>query len=174
MSKTKKSAKPRISERNNPLAKQTPTKRRADPALASLPRGMVRHILTVQPATSFQYRYESSAGGARVIHLERGALEMRGGSEPAPVESFRAGVFPGERPTRGGFFTSPDSLPLSAEATILIDGGVSGDSIICRSLGSFDGLKVTLRIFREDEGGGISRILQEDIEDADEHTFPIP
>ncbi len=174
MSKTKKSAASRTSGRNNPLTKQTPTKRRADPALATLPPGMVRHILAVQPATGFEYRYVSSAGAARVIHLERGALELRGGGEPAAVAAFRAGVFPGENPTRGGFFTSPDSIPLSAEATLLIEGGVSGDSIICRSLGSFDGLKVTLRIFREDEGGGISRILQEDIEDANEHTFPIP
>src|SRR4051812_26629098 len=124
MPKIKKSTKSRISERDNPLSKQTPTKRRADPALATLPPGMVRHILTVQPATSFQYRYESSAGDARVIYLERGALELRGG-EPATVESFRVGVSPGEKPTSGGFFTSPDSIPLSAEATILIEGGVS-------------------------------------------------
>ena len=173
MPKMKKSDKPRISRVSNPLSKQTQTKRRANPASATLPRRMVRHILTVQPATSFQYRYQSSAGNARVIHLERGALEPIGGEPPA-VSSFRAGVFPGEKPTRGGFFTSPDSIPLSAQATILIERGVSGDSIICRSLGSFDGLNVTLRIFRENDDGSISRILEEVIEDADEHTFLIP
>jgi hypothetical protein len=135
--------------------------------------GMVRHIVTVQPATSFEYRYESSTGTARVIHLERGALESRG-AQPTEVLAFRAGVSPGENPTRGGFFTSPDSVNLTAESHILIEGGVSGDSIICRSYGSFAGLKVTLAIYRENPDGSIERILQEDIQDADEHTFAIP
>lgn len=176
MAKMKKSDKTLNSKPNNPLSKPTQTKRRANPASAkarSLLREMVRHILTVQPATSFEYRYESSGGDARIIHLERGALEPRNGS-PQTVLSFRAGVSPAENPTRGGFFTSPDSLPLSAEAIILIEEGITGDSIICRSFGSFDGLKVTLTIFRENTNGSISRILQEDIQDADEHTFLIP
>ena len=176
MPKMKKSDNTRSSGRNNPLSKPTQTKRRANPASAkarALPRGMVRHIVTVKPATSFEYRYESSAGNARVIHLERGALESRGGS-PQRVLSFRAGVSPGEKPTRGGFFTSPDSILLSAEATILIERGISGDSIVCRSFGSFDGLKVTLTIFRENADGSIGLILQEDIQDANEHKFLIP
>ena len=176
MSKMKKSDKSPSSRRNNPFSKPAQTKRRANLASAkarALPRGMVRHIVTVQPATSFVYRYESSAGNARVIHLERGALEFRGGS-PQTVFAFRAGVSPIENPTTGGFFTDPDSIPLSAEAIILIKGGVSGDSIICRSFGSFDGLRVTLTIFRENSDGSIDRILQEDIQDADEHTFLIP
>jgi hypothetical protein len=176
VSETKKSKQTRIHPHNNPLSEQTRTETRAAPASAgarSLPRGMVRHILKLQPATGFEYRYQSSAGDARIIHLERGALESGIGS-PSEVSSFRAGVSPGERPTSGGFFTSPDSIPMSAEATILIEAGVSGDSIICRSFGSFDGLSVTLTIFRENEDGSISRILQENIQDANEHTFPIP
>jgi hypothetical protein len=64
--------------------------------------------------------------------------------------------------------------PMSAEATLLIEGGVSGDAIICRSFGSFAGLKVTLTIYRENPDGSIERILTEDIQDADEHTFRIP
>jgi hypothetical protein len=134
---------------------------------------MVRHILALQPATVFEYRYKSSAGEARVIHLERGALEF-GEEAPQTVLSFRATVFPGEKPTSGGFFTSPDSLNLTAQATVLIEGGISGDSITCRSFGSFDGLKVTLQIFRENEDGSVGRILQEEIRDAEEHTFTIP
>jgi hypothetical protein len=90
------------------------------------------------------------------------------------VLSFRAGASPGERPTRGGFFTSPDSIPLAAQAIVLIEGGVSGDSIVCRSFGSFAGLKVTLTISRENPDGSVGRILQEEIQDADEHTFLIP
>jgi hypothetical protein len=135
--------------------------------------GMARHIVTVQPATGFEYRYESSSGTARVIHLERGALESQDG-QPAEVLAFRAGVSPGDNPTRGGFFTSPDSVDLRAEAYIRIEGGVSGDSIICRSLGSFSGLTVTLAIYRENQDGSVERILQEDIEDANEHKFAIP
>lgn len=176
MSKKNKSNKTPESRRNNPLSKPTPTKRRANPAstkIPTLPRGTARHIVTVQPATSFEYRYKSASGRDRVIFLERGALESRDGSLQT-VTAFRAGVSPGENSTRGGFFTSPDSIPLSAEATIRIRGGIPGDSIICRSFGSFDGLKVTLRIFRENSDGSIERILQEDIQDADEHTFLIP
>jgi hypothetical protein len=139
----------------------------------ALPSGMVRHIVTVQPATSFEYRYESSTGTARVIHLERGALEPQG-SQPEELFSFRAGVSPGETPTRGGFFTSPDSVNLRAEGHILIEGGVSGDSIICQSLGSYAGLTVSLTIFRENSDGSIEQILQEQMRDALEHTFAIP
>ncbi len=139
----------------------------------ALPAGMVRHILTVQPATSFEYRYESSAGGVRVIHLERGALESRGG-QPKEVLAFRAGVSPGEAPTRGGFFTSPDSIDLIAQAHLLIEGGVSGDSLICRSFGSWDGLRVVLAVYRENSDGSIEQIVRESIQDADEHTFRIP
>jgi hypothetical protein len=108
-----------------------------------------------------------------VIHLERGALESPSGNS-AEILSFRAGVSPGDTPTRGGFYTSPDSVNLRAEAHILIEGGVSGDYVICRSFGSFDGLKVTLTIYRENPDGSIEQILREAIQDADEHKFPIP
>jgi hypothetical protein len=176
MSKMKNSGETRSYKRNNSFSERTPTKRRAglvSDKAQTLPRGMARHTVTVKPATSFEYRYKSAAGRERVIHLERGALETRGGS-PQTVLAFRAGVSPLENPTRGGFFTDPDSIPLSAEASILIRGGVSGDSIVCRSFGSFDGLNVTLAIFRENSDGSIERILREDIQDADEHTFLIP
>ena len=142
----------------------------------TLSAGMVRHILTVQPATSFEYRYESSGGDRRVIHLERGALESRG-TQPKEVMAFRAGVsglIEGDPPTRGGFFTSPDSIDLIEEAHLLIEGGVPGDSLICRSYGSWEGLRVTLTIYRENSDGSIERILQEAIQDADEHTYQIP
>ena len=176
MSETKKSNQTRMYPANDPLFEPTPTERRADQASAgarTVPGGMVEHSLKLQPATGFEFRYESSAGAARVIHLERGALESNTAS-PSEVLSFRATVSPAENPTRVGFFTSPDSIPMSAEAIILIEGGISGDSIICRSFGSFDGLRVNLRIFRTNEDGSISRILQEDIQDANEHRFPIP
>ena len=65
----------------------------------SLRTGMVRHIVTVQPATGFEYRYESSSGTARVIHLERGAHESRGG-QPAELLAFGLG-FPQEKTRRG-------------------------------------------------------------------------
>ncbi len=130
----------------------------------------VAHILTVYPATAFEYRFQSSAGSNRVFHLERGALESSG-IDSVEVSSFRAGVSPIENPTRGGFFTSPDSILLTAHAHITIDGSVSGDSIVCRSLGSWDGLKITLKIFRENPDRGIGLVLQEDIQDSDEHTF---
>jgi hypothetical protein len=133
---------------------------------------MTRHILRLEPATAFEYRYESPKGIARIIYLERGALESGTGAAQ-PVTSFRTTVSPAAEPTRGGFFTSPDSIPLIAEAIILIEKGASGDSIVCRSFGSFDGLRVTLTIFR-DSGGGISRILSEDIQDANENRFSIP
>lgn len=135
--------------------------------------GTVKHIVTVQPATGFEYRYQSSTGSVRVIHLERGALESRGGGA-TEVLSFRAGVSPIDNPTRGGFFTSPDSIPMIAEAHILIDGGVASDLLICRSFGSWNGLQVTLKVFRENEDGSTSQILQEQIQNADEHTFLIP
>lgn len=161
-----KSSKP-----NNPLSEPTPTEGRANLAYGDLPKGTAKHIVKVQPATGFEYRYTSSTGMERVIHLERGALEPIGGS-PEEVFAFRATVSPIGKPTRGGFFTTPDSIPLRAEAFILIEEGVPGDSIICRSLGSFAGLRVTLEIFRQDSTG-TQRILKEEIQDADEHTFLI-
>jgi hypothetical protein len=140
---------------------------------SSTPKGWVRFILTVEPATGFQYRVESSAGAGRRLRLERGALESRSG-RPAEVLAFRAGVYPGEDAKQGGFYTSPDSIPLRAEAHILIEGAASGDSLVCRSLGSWEGLKVTLKLYRENPDGSISLILTQEIKDADEHKFPIP
>jgi hypothetical protein len=90
------------------------------------------------------------------------------------VVVFRAGVSPAESPTQGGFFTSPDSINLRAESHILIEAGVSGDFVICRSFGSVAGLKVTLAIYRENQDGSIEQILQEHIQDADEHRFQLP
>jgi hypothetical protein len=90
------------------------------------------------------------------------------------VIAFRAGVYPGEDPKQGGFYTSPDSVALTAWATILIEGAISGDSLICRSLGSWQGLKVTVKLYRENSDGSISLILTKDVQDADEHNFPIP
>lgn len=46
--------------------------------------GVVCHILTLDPATEFEYRFESSAGIPRLIHLERGALE------PTTPQSFES------------------------------------------------------------------------------------
>lgn len=176
MSKAKKGDQAGRPLPKNPLAEPTQTDRRADAASArahALPPGTAAHIVTLEPATGFEFRYQSTAGDARVLRLERGALESKSGS-PAEVLAFRAGVSPREKPIRCGFYTSPDSIPLSAVAMILIDKGVSGDSIICRSYGSYAGLKVTLTIYRENEDGSIQRILKEDIQDADEHTFKIP
>lgn len=134
--------------------------------------GAVRHVLTLKPATGFEYHYESASGSPRVLHLERGAVEA-GGLQAAEVLSFRAGVSPSDAPTRGGFYTSPDSVALQAEAHIVIDGGVSGDSLICRSFGSWNGLHVRLQVFRWNPDDSLSLILQEDIQDANEHTFRI-
>jgi hypothetical protein len=174
MAKTKSTNGPG-SKHENPLFRPTQTRSRRDSPAASrrLPRGTARHILRVEPATSFEYRYESPRGNARIIHLERGALESLAGA-PQAVRSFRITVSPAASPTRAGIFTSPDSIALTAEAIVLIEGGASGDSIICRSFGSFDGLKVTLTIFSENDDGSISRILREEIEDANEHRFLIP
>lgn len=163
-------------KKKNPLAERAKTDRRADAAAAKsspIPSGAAVHMVTVEPATSFDFRYESAAGVPRVIRLERAALESKGAS-PSEVLAFRAGVSPREKPTTGGFYTSPDSIPMSAEATTIIEGGVSGDSIICRSYGSFAGLKVVLTIYRENPDGSIERILREEIKDANEHKFKIP
>lgn len=161
----------------NPLS-ETPTlpkkgTRAAAGARSSTPKGWVRYILTVEPATGFQYRFQSSAGADRRLRLERGALESRSG-RPAEVLAFRAGVYPGEDAKQGGFYTSPDSIPLAAEAHLLIEGAASGDFLVCRSLGSWDGLKVTLNLYREDPDGSISLILTQELKDADEHKFPTP
>jgi hypothetical protein len=161
----------------NPLA-ETPTlpskgTKAAAGRSSSVPKGWVRHILTVEPATGFQYRFESAAGAARRLRLERGALES-GAGRPAEVLAFRAGVYPGDDAKQGGFYTSPDSVPLKAWATILIEGAISGDSLVCRSLGSWQGLKVTAKLYREAPDGGITLILTEELMDADEHKFPIP
>lgn len=161
--------------KQNPLAERTKTDKRADAAgtKSRVPGRSAVHIVKVQPATGFEFRYQSSAGEVRVIRLERGALESKDAT-PSAVLAFRAGVSPREKPTRCGFFTSPDSIPMSAEATVIIDGGVSGDSIVCRSYGSVAGLQVALTIYRENDDGSIQQILKEDIHDADEHTFRIP
>jgi hypothetical protein len=140
---------------------------------SAAPQGWVRHILTVEPATGFQYRFESAASAARRLRLERGALESDSG-RPAEVLAFRAGVYPGDDAKQGGFFTSPDSVPLKAWATILIEGPTSGDFLVCRSLGSWQGLKVTVKLYRENPDGSIALILTQDLTDADEHKFPIP
>ena len=139
----------------------------------SAPKGAVRHIFTVEPATGFQFRFRSPAGDARRLHLEREALENNS-SRQAEVIAFRAGAYPGEDPTEGGFFTSPDSIPLIASATILIGGAISGDSLICRSFGSWNGLHVTFKLYRENPDGSIGFILTGNLKDADEHTFAIP
>jgi hypothetical protein len=179
MAKTKKRA-PKTAKRrkptwNDPLVKRAQTKRKATPATArARTTSTVQHILTVNPATSFQYRFESSTGARRIIHLERGAVEPPGAST-VPVASFRAGVYPGgPAPTQGGFYTSPDSVNLIAQAILHIEGIVAGDSLICRSLGSWNGLKVTVELFREYSDGSIGRILHEEIQDADAHTYTLP
>lgn len=173
MSKAKKPSK--TAKLVNPLSKAVEMPRAAKPGYTKsrAAQAMERLIIKVQPATSFDYRFVSSGGDARIFHLERGALEPIGGSAQT-VLSFRAGAYPGEAPTQGGFFTSPDSIPMTAEAHIVVEEGASGDSIICRSYGSWEGLSVTLTIYREEPDGSIRRILLEEIHDADEHTFVIP
>jgi hypothetical protein len=139
----------------------------------AVPGGWVRYILTVAPATSFDYRFESTAGVKRGLRLERGALESESG-QSASVTAFRAGVYPAEDAKEGGFYTSPDSVTLTAWAIILTEGVISGDSLVCTSLGSWQGLEVTLKLYRENPDGSISLILTERISDANEHRFPIP
>jgi len=176
MPKKKASSNTRIHKQDNKLSQRMLTNRWIKSAFAktrTLLPGMVRHMVMVQPATSFDFRYESSGGNARVIHLERGALELEGGNPPA-VTSFRAVVYPGDNPTQGAFYTSPNFIPMIAQAHILIENGIPGDSIICRSYGSSDGLKVTLSIYRETSSGSIGQILKQEIQDADEHKFLIP
>jgi hypothetical protein len=107
--------------------------------------GLVEHVVRIEPATGFEYRFFSPAGDARIIHLERGAVEF---GQPTEVGAFRAGVSPIEKPTRGGFFTSPDYIDIKAEAIIWIEGGASGDSIVCMSYGSYFDVEVTLSLFR--------------------------
>lgn len=133
--------------------------------------GLVEHVVRIEPATGFEYRFFSPAGDARIIHLERGAVEF---GQPTEVGAFRAGVSPIEKPTRGGFFTSPDYIDIKAEAIIWIEGGASGDSIVCISHGSFFDVEVTLSLFRTNPDGSTSRVLQETIKDDEEHSFKIP
>jgi hypothetical protein len=66
-----KSNKTQPSRPTNPLSEPTQTERGAGSASAetrSLPEGMARHFLRLEPATGFEYRYKSAAGDARVIH----------------------------------------------------------------------------------------------------------
>lgn len=130
-------------------------------------------MLTLQPATSFVYRFESPTGGVRELRLERGALE-RHNQPSAVVDAFRAGAFPADAATYGGFYTSPDSIPLTAEAMFVIKDAMPGDVVIYRSLGSWDGLTVTIKLYRQDVNGALGLILQSVIQDGDEHTFAIP
>lgn len=160
----------------NPLA-ETPTLpskgTRADATSPpATPKGWVRHFLVVEPATGFQYRFESKAGNRRGLRLERGALEKRTGGGQAEVLAFRAGAYDDTK--QGGFFTSPDSIPLLAQAIILIEGATSGDFLVCRSFGSWQGLEVTVNLYREEPDGSGTLLLTETIKDADEHKFPLP
>jgi hypothetical protein len=137
------------------------------------PAGLIAYSLQLTPATGFRFHFESNGGDRRVFYFERGALEADIGESPA-VYAFRAGGFPGDKPTRGGFFTSPDSINMHAVAHILLEGGASGDSFVCLSYGSWAGLEVKLTLSRFDPDGGSELILQETIRDADEHSFKIP
>ena len=145
--------------------KPVSSKRLAMPALQEF-------IISIQPATMFIFKFKSSAGVKRVFQLEYIGLESIGSPVP-PFEFFRAGGDSAENTTEAGFVTSSESIPMAAQAHILVDGGLSGDSIVCRSLGSFEGLSVTLTIDRVEIAGSPTRLLKKEIHDDSEHTFLI-
>ena len=149
---------------------QHPVVQRLTPAYAAgrqIPPGTAVHLVEIDPATHFDFRYQSREGVERVIHLQLASLTAHS-EELHQMEQFHASVHPQGKPTLCTFFTLPESIAMSARAIILIEGGIPGDSIICHSHGSFAGLKVDVRIIRSGED-----ILREEIQDTYEHKFRI-
>ena len=125
--------------------------------------------VSVEPTTSFQYRFESATGCPRRMRLERGALEHG----PAEIEGFRASAYPVEDPVRGGFFISPDVVQMKAQALIEVQKIVSGDHFICQALGNANGDELTVKIHQDLPSGEIMLILEEIITDFGEHTYSV-
>ena len=151
----------------HPLVQRLPPAYAATAEDRAIPPGTAVHLVAVDPATHFDFRYQSREGVARVIRLKVASLTANS-AEPHQIEQFHASVHPEGKPTICTFFTLPESIAMSARAIVLIEGGISGDRIICRSLGSVAGLKVTVRIIRNGED-----ILREEIQDTNEHKFQI-
>ena len=74
------------------------------------------------------------------------------------------------------FYPVPRPIAFSAEVGLVIEGSVSGDSIVCQRVESYDGPepKVTLTVWRSHSDGTYGRVVCEEIHDTDEHRFLIP
>jgi hypothetical protein len=155
---------PGMSNKTSPKARQR----------VKLPVGWVGYLIHVRPATSFDFHFESSTGAMRPLRLERGALETEVGDTSTAITSFRAVAYPEVAETQVGFYTSPDSVPMTAEADVSVYGSVSGDSFVCTSEGSWNGLVVTVTVFRVNSDGSITQIIQQNIQDANQHRYQIP
>jgi len=138
MSETKRAIRPDSSPTILSL-KQPQTDRRADPASAKT-RTSVRngaHILKVQPATGSSIAQSSAA--MRESYTLSAVL-----SSPDRLavrsEIISSRSFPRRNPNKGAFSLHP-TRPLSAEATILIEGGVQGIQSFAARFRSFDGFE---------------------------------
>ena len=152
------------SDQHRPARRLTPDYAAAGAA----PAGTVVHFVSINPATHFDFRYQSREGVPRIIHLQLASLVAHP-EQIHQVEQFHASVHPRDKPRLCTFYTLPESIKMSAQAIILIEGGIPGDTIICHSHGSFAGLKVNVRILRNQEN-----ILTKDIQDTHEYKFRIP
>jgi len=158
---------------NTPNPARSLAQRKGRSVFDDVPNGFVGYILALQPATDFDFQSKSSAGALRVMSLERGALESTGAT-PTAIDAFRTEAYPPTAATDVGFFTSPDSVSMSAQAFVWVQGSVPGDTLVCTSLGSWNGLAVTFTLSRENADGSINQILKETINDAQRHAYPIP
>ena len=159
---------PHTQSEQDPLVPGVPPANDATVVSHPIPPGTAVHYVAIDPATHFDFRYQSSEGTERVIYLQLTSLTAHS-EELHEVEQFHASVDPPEKPTLCTVYTLPASSAMSARAIVVIEGGVPGDSIICHSHGSSAGLRVNVSIVR---GGEV--ILREQIQDTYEYRFPIP
>jgi hypothetical protein len=170
------SKKPRKApKRTGPLLKSHRLPKRKARSAASNAAGRADRslLVVIEPATSFHFWVEDGANHWRTFRMERGALETRLGGKPQPVGSFRAGAYPKNGGTWAGFYVSPDPLDMQAHSHGVVEGVQPGDVIVAESWGSYDGLRVKLRVY-EDAGGTISLLFEDEITDDQPRQYPLP
>ena len=148
------------SDQHRPARRLTPDYAAAGAA----PAGTVVHFVSINPATHFDFRYQSREGVPRIIHLQLASLVAHP-EQVHQVEQFHASVHPRDKPRLCTFYTLPESIKMSAQAIILIRVEFQGIPL-SDSHGSFAGLKVNVRILRNQEN-----ILTKDIQDTHEYNF---
>ena len=94
--------------------------------------GATFHLVKVDPATNFKFRYQSREGDVRIIRLHLGGVSPELGSSPEDVVRFHVATDPIEKPTSCTIYAEPE-IPLSAFAGIVIEDSVFGDRFVCSS-----------------------------------------